>query len=164
MRRKLNYLGMLGLATTILSIIPSLSWLNVVSLVILLYLYNKLDQLSLGLKLMKFTVWSTALAIPLGLVLFYCLQQSKDILIVGLVIVFLLVLFLAYINYRVAEMLFTVAQKTNNKHFQTSAKLTKMGAYTLPCLVGFIFIVIAQIFFFLGCITYKGIPIVAIEK
>ena len=139
-----------------------MSWLTLPGLVILMYLYLLIDKLGFGSKLFKISLIQLVFAIPaMGFValvnLDHNLVVSNNLLYyVSLIVVIACLLFLAYTSYLVALNLLLLGKNSNNMWFKISGTLTKVAAFTMPVLgLGFLFLVLAQPIFLLGCITYK---------
>ncbi len=164
--KQLNILGFIGILLFAAGAVPSLSWLTLPGLVILMYLYLLIDKLGFGSKLFKISVIQLIFAIPaMAFVAFVNLDHklvanSNMLYYVSLLVVIACLLFLSYTSYLIALNLLLLGKNSNNMWFKISGVLTKVAAFTMPILgLGFLFLVLAQPIFLLGCITYKGIPL-----
>lgn len=166
--KQLNILGLAGLILFAAGALPSLSWLTLPGLIVLMYLYLAIDKLGFGSKLFKISLVQLIFALPaMGFVAYVNLDHNlvannQSLYYVSLAIVVGCLLFLAYTSYLVALNLLLLGKNSNNMWFKISGVLTKVGAFTMPVLgLGFLFLVLAQPIFLLGCITYK--PLVSVD-
>lgn len=134
--------------------------LAIIGFILTMILYYKIDKQGFGTTLFNFSIYQFLIAIiPTGLLIYFGVNQylhknHGTVFLIIMLIVALLV-FLAIINYFVAKSLLKIGDITGNAWFKVSGVLTKIGAYLLPVLIGFFFVILAQPFFLLGCVTYK---------
>lgn len=161
MKLSINLLGVLAMACLLLGAIPGLGILaSIMGFILTTWLYARIDKLNYGTNLFNFSLsqWFLVL-IPTGILMYLgidnYLNQSKGILFLIFTLLFALLLFLAIANYFIAKSLILIGEKTNNSWLKLSGYLTKIGAFSLPVVVGLLFIILAQPFFLLGCITFQ---------
>lgn len=162
----INRLGWMALITLILGSLTSSFGvgiiISIISLILTTMLYKQIDELGYGTNLFNFSISQYLIAgVPTGLMVYFGVNEysSKShgvLFLVGAVILALL-LFVAILNYFIAKSLLIVAEKSDNAWFKISGVLTKFGAYTVPVLFGFMLLILAQPFFLIGCIVYKGL-------
>ncbi len=162
MARQINILGFIALGSFVLGMIPSIGmWFSIIGMILTMILYSLVDKLGYGTNLFKINLYQwIAVIIPL-LVLsllgvnFAEAGNNRGVNLVLLGLCLVLLLFLAGVNYLVAKNLTLIGQKSSNLWFRVSGGLTKAGAYTMPVLIGLVFVMLAQPIFLLGCIAYK---------
>lgn len=169
----INALGWVALITMIIGGMTSGIgvgiFFSVLGFILTTILYYKIDKLGYGTTLFNFTIYQYLIAlVPTGLLVYLGVNNYSDkshgVLFLVCVLVFALLLFLAILNYFIAKSLNAIGAATHNTWFKISGVLTKIGAYTLPVLVGFFFVILAQPFFLLGCATYNPIARVNNEQ
>jgi len=160
----INRLGWMALITLILGSLTSSFGIgiiiSIISLIITTILYKHIDQLGYGTTLFNFSIYQYLVAgIPTGLMVYFGVSEysnkSHGVLFMVALVILALLLFVATLNYFIAKSLLIVAEKNDNAWFKISGVLTKMGAYTVPVLIGFMLLILAQPFFLIGCIVYK---------
>lgn len=162
MVRQINRLGFIALVSFVLGMVPGIGvWFSIIGMILTMVVYSRVDKLGYGTSLFKINLYQwVAVIIPLLILSVLGIKfadsgndRGVDFILLALCLV--LLLFLAGVNYFVAKNLSLIGHKSNNFWFRTSASLTKIGAYTLPVLIGFLPIILAQPIFLLGCIVYK---------
>lgn len=162
MHKQINLLGGIALALFAAGAIPSLAWLSLPGLILLIYLYLQVDKLGFGSKLFRISLIQLIPMIPAMGFLAYInlnksvLDNSAVLMYVSVAVVVALLLFLTYTTYLVAVNLLTLGENSGNLSFKISGVLTKLAAFTMPVMgLGLLFLVLAQPIFLLGCIMYK---------
>lgn len=162
MVRQINILGFIALGSFVLGMIPSIGmWFSIIGMILTMILYSLVDKLGYGTNLFKINLYQwIAVIIPLLVLSLLGVKFAEagndrgvNLVLLGLCLV--LLLFLAGVNYLVAKNLTLIGHKSSNLWFKVSGGLTKAGAYTMPVLIGLVFVMLAQPIFLLGCITYK---------
>ena len=162
MQKKVQILGFLGLICFVLQFIPMPSIFHSSIIVMfymisiyLFYIFSKAYQVN---QLLKWNIWQIVIALVFGVMFSLLLLYVKSAMFYYalIAILVLLILVLAWLNYQIAKGLIILAQKTNNNGFRYSAVILKYSAYTLPILIGFIGLAIANLCFLYGCIRFKS--------
>jgi hypothetical protein len=160
MSSSINRTGAFALSAFALSLIPS--WLSLISglsaIILTTVLYAKIDKLGHGTNLFNLSLrqWGISL-FPTAILVYFSYKQLHNhhwVILFFLVILSLLV-FLAIINYFIAQSLLSLSIKLHNKWFYYSGLLTKFAAYTMPLFIGFFLLILAQPVFLIGCIFYQ---------
>ena len=166
MHKQINLLGGIALALFAASAVPSLAWLSLPGLILLMYLYLQIDKLGFGSKLFRISLIQLIPMIPAMGFLAYinldksALTNSSVFTYLSIAVVVALLLFLTYTTYLVAMNLLTLGENSDNLSFKISGVLTKIGAFTMPLMgLGLLFLVLAQPIFLLGCIMYKEVGV-----
>ncbi|AUR52680.1 DUF996 domain-containing protein [Aquella oligotrophica] len=162
----INRLGWMALITLILGSVTSSFGIgiiiSIISLIITTMLYKRIDDMGYGTSLFNFSISQYLIAgVPTGLMVYFGVSQYTDkshgVMFLVAIVILALLLFVAILNYFIAKSLLIVAEKCDNAWFKISGILTKFGAYTVPVLIGFMLLILAQPIFLIGCITFKGI-------
>lgn len=162
MSKQINLLGGIALALFAAGVVPSLEWLALPGLILLMYLYLQIDKLGFGSKLFRISLFQLVLMLPAMGFLAYinlnksALDNSTTMIYSSVAVVVALLVFLTYTNYLVAVNLSHLGKSSDNLFFKISGVLTKVAAFTMPLMgLGLLFLVLAQPIFLLGCIVYK---------
>lgn len=163
MQKTINLLGIVALGSLVAGMFPVIGvYFSVLGLVLTTVLYAKVDKLGYGTTLLNFTIYQwVVMLVPTGILTYLGVERfsqgSNGLTYLIIMLVVALLLFLAFINYFIAKSLLVLGEKTDSLWFKVSGTLTKVGAFTMPVLLGFVFIVLAQPFFLLGCILFKPV-------
>ncbi len=161
MSHSIRQLGIWGMVAFVLSLTPS--WLSILAgiscMILTMVLYAKLDKLAYGTNLFNLNLrqWGIAL-LPAGAIFYLAYMEFNDdhwFVLLSLITVSLLV-FLAIVNYFIAKSLLILAAQLPNNWFYYSGRLTQFAAYTMPILLGFFLLILAQPLFLMGCITAEN--------
>ena len=166
MERNIRILGIIGLVSVISPEFINLGAmfnivLGLVSTVVGCYLFYVLGKAHGEMTLFKTNLVQTLVLSPVVLLLSF-IAASKEALannfvlysVLGITII--LLLFLAFTNYKLAKHLSALSKKVDNLYFKYSSILLLISAYTMPVLIGFLFFAIAFVLFLLGCVMYKS--------
>ena len=161
MQKTINLLGVIALGSFVAGMFPDIGFVfSILGMVLITVLYAKVDKLGYGTNLLNFTLYLWALIlVPTGILVYLGIdsfsKSSNGIMYLIIVLTVALLLFLAFTNYFIAKNLLSLGEQTDSLWFKISGTLTKVGAFTMPVLLGMLFVMLAQPFFLLGCILYK---------
>lgn len=166
MEKTIRILGIIGLVSVIspefinFGAIANIV-LGVVGTVVGCYLFYLLGKAHGDMVLFKTNLVQTLVLSPVVLLL-SLVAASKNSLTNNFVLysvlgaTIILLLFLAFTNYKLAKHLGVLSKKVDSLYFKYSSILLFVSAYTMPVLIGFLFFAIAFVLFLLGCIMYKS--------
>lgn len=164
MEKRIRNLGIIALICIIVPEFISSTILNVVlgavGTVLGCYLFYALGREYGEEGLFKINILQNVIALPAVAILGY-IASNKDALANNVVLysmyglMILLLLFLAFTNYKLAKYLTSLSKKTANQYFRFSGLLLVISAYTTPIIIGILFFAVAFVLFLLGCVMFK---------
>lgn len=164
MEKRIRNLGIISLACIIIPEFISSTVLNVllgtIGTILGCYLFYTLGREYGEEGLFKINILQNIIALPAVGILSY-IATNKDALASSAVLygvyalIILLLLFLAFTNYKLAKHLTSLSKKTSNQYFRFSGLLLFISAYTTPIIIGILFFAVAFVLFLLGCVMFK---------
>jgi uncharacterized membrane protein len=161
MQKTINLLGIIALGSFVAGMFPAVGiYFSILGFILTTVLYAKVDKLGYGTNLLNFTLYQwVVILVPTGILTYLGVERfsqgSNGVTYLIIMLVVALLLFLAFTNYFIAKSLLSLGEQTDSLWFKISGTLTKVGAFTMPILLGMLFVMLAQPFFLLGCILYK---------
>lgn len=161
MKLSIRNLAILALVLLVLGAVPSvISFVaSIVSIILIMLLYSKLDKLNVHTNLYKLSVklYGVVLCLILPLLIFraFGLEHSDLGRVIEILFLEGLLIVLAFLNYKIANNMFVLANKSQNMMMKIAAWITRVGAWTTPMVIGLIVIGFAQIFFLIACINIE---------